>query len=80
MTDPLTLEVYTVKIFPDGRLDTKNASLYLGLSTKTMAMMRSRGTGPVYHKPGRVFYYKADLDEWLNASGPVISTAQTRQK
>ncbi len=74
------LEVYRVQMYPDGRLDTKNASIYVGLSEKTMAMMRSKGNGPKYIKRGRVFYFKADLDEWLNATGRVVSTAQAAQK
>ena len=54
-----------VKLFPDGRMDTKNTSTYIGLSEKTLAMMRSAGKGPTYVKRGRVFYYKDDLDQWL---------------
>lgn len=69
-----------VKIFqyPDGRLDTKNSSKYLGLSEKTLAMMRSKGTGPKFIKRGRIFYFRDDLDEWLNRHGKAISTAQLR--
>ena len=52
-----------VVVFPDGRLDTKNAAYYLGLSTKTLAMMRSAGTGPRFIKRGRVFYFLEDLKE-----------------
>jgi hypothetical protein len=67
-----------VLFFPDGRLDTLNACNYLGLSIKTMAMMRTYGTGPKFIKRGRVFYYKSDLDAWLNANGKAISTSQAR--
>ena len=66
-----------IVILPDGRMDTKNAARYLGLSEKTIAMMRSAGTGPVYVKRGRVFYYREDLDKWLN-EGRTTSTAQPR--
>ncbi|SHJ67436.1 hypothetical protein SAMN02745165_02912 [Malonomonas rubra DSM 5091] len=69
--------VEKVMMFPDGRLDTRNASVYLGLSEKTLAMKRCDGTGPRYIKRGRVFYYKKDLDEWLE-SGKANSTAQAR--
>ncbi|MDA0781241.1 MAG: hypothetical protein PQ612_00055 [Rickettsiales bacterium] len=65
-------------IFPDGRLDTANAAIYAGLSVKTMAMMRSNGLGAKFIKRGRVFYYKDDLDEWINAKGKATSTAQAR--
>lgn len=67
-----------IYIFPDGRLDTANAATYLGLSQKTLAMMRSNGTGPKFIKRGRIFYYQDDLDEWLVAGGKHTSTAQQR--
>ena len=64
-----------VTVFPDGRLDAKNAASYLGLSVKTLAMMRCKGTGPEFVKRGRIFYFKDDLDAWLSR-GRVTSTAQ----
>jgi predicted DNA-binding transcriptional regulator AlpA len=63
---------------PDGRLNTKSASTYLGLSMKTLAMMRTKGSGPKFIKRGRIFYYRSDLDEWLNSRGKSVSTAQQR--
>jgi len=72
------IEAITVKMFPDGRLDTHNTALYLGLKEKTLAMMRSQGTGPPFIKRGRIFYYKEDLDAWINESQKVISTAQIK--
>jgi len=56
----------TVKMFPDGRMDSKNAARYVGLEEKTLAMKRSDGTGPHYIKRGRIFYFKHDLDVWIN--------------
>lgn len=64
-----------VTILPDGRMDAKNAATYVGLSVKTLAMMRCNGNGPTFVKRGRVFYYRGDLDEWLLA-GRAASTAQ----
>lgn len=61
------LTTQQVVMLPDGRLDRKNAARYLGLAVKTLAMHASRGTGPRYVKRGRVFYYRADLDQWLQA-------------
>ena len=69
-----------IMVFPDGRLDTKNAAVYLGLSDKTLAMMRCQGTGPRFIKRGRVFYYQEDLDAWLSEARRVTSTAQARQQ
>lgn len=67
--------------FPDGRLDPKNASLYLGVSEKTLAMWRCKGLGPTYVQPSRrVYYFKEDLDAWMNKHGKVVSTAQSRFK
>jgi hypothetical protein len=68
-----------IHLYPDGRLDTKNASRYTGLAEKTMAMMRSSGTGPSFIKRGRVFYFKEDLDRWLNEGGKFRSTAQAQK-
>jgi hypothetical protein len=65
-----------VVIFPDGRMDVPNASDYLGLSQKTLAMMRCQGTGPEYIKRGRIFYFKADLDDWIMQEGKRSSTAK----
>jgi hypothetical protein len=75
-----SIESIQVRMFPDGRLDTKNAANYLGLKEKTLAMMRANGTGPQFIKRGRVFYYKEDLDSWLNARGRCLSTAQALQR
>ena len=74
------IESISITLFPDGRLDAKNAALYLGLKEKTLAMMRCDGTGPRFIKRGRIFYYKDDLDNWLNAAGRVVSTAQAMRK
>ena len=65
-----------ITLYPDGRLDTGNASRYLGLSVKTLAMMRTKGNGPKFIKKGRIFYFKNDLDAWLAQDGRYISTAQ----
>jgi hypothetical protein len=72
------LDRIRVVVFPDGRLDTYNAAQYLGLSTKTLAMMRSQGTGPKFFKRGRVFYFLEDLRAWLDDRPRVCSTAQAR--
>jgi hypothetical protein len=72
------LERLRVTIFPDGRLDTDNAAQYLGLSPKTLAMMRSAGTGPKFVKRGRVFYFLEDLRAWMGEQPRVNSTAQAR--
>ncbi len=69
------VQVKEVMMLPDGRLDTKNAASYTGLSEKTLAMMRCEGNGPKYIKLGRVFYFRNDLDEWI-LSGRTSSTAQ----
>lgn len=76
----ITFQNIEVLIYPDGRLDTANASLYLGLKEKTLAMMRGSGTGPQFIKRGRIFYFKDDLDAWLNAHGRLTTTAQTARQ
>ncbi len=77
ITQLKSIEVVT---FPDGRMDTKNTSTYTGLSEKTLAMMRCNGNGPKFVKRGRVFYFQADVDEWLNSQGRLSSTAQAKQR
>ena len=67
-----------VVVLPDGRLDTQNAAKYLGLSPKTLAMMRTGGTGPKFIKRGRVFYYLEDLQGWMANQPRVSSTAHAR--
>ncbi len=69
-------KVIEIEIFPDGRMDVANASDYLGLSQKTLAMMRCQGTGPKYIKRGRIFYFKEDLDAWIMEEGKRSSTAK----
>ena len=78
MTQP-QIQPIQVSIYPDGRLDTKNGAMYLGLSEKTMAMMRCKAEGPKFVKRGRVFYFKDDLDDWINANGRMTSTAQAKR-
>jgi hypothetical protein len=75
---PMEIQRVQVVSFPDGRLDTHNAAKFLGLSTKTLAMLRSAGTGPKFVKRGKVFYFIDDLQSWVNAQPRVSSTAQAR--
>ena len=75
----INISTQEIIMYPDGRIDTRNASSYVGLSEKTMAMKRCNGTGPRFIKRGRIFYFKDDLDSWLNAGGRFTSTAQAQQ-
>ena len=74
------LQVNPVQVvtFPDGRMDTHNTSVYTGFAEKTLAMMRCNGKGPRFVKRGRVFYFTADVDEWMNANGRLTSTVQAK--
>lgn len=72
------IETVLVKMYPDGRMNSKNAALYLGLEEKTLAMKRCDGTGPSFIKRGRIFYFKEDLDSWINEARKSTSTAQLR--
>lgn len=76
----VVISIEGITIYPDGRLDTKNASRYTGLAEKTMAMMRCKGNGPKFIKRGRIFYFREDLDTWLNAEGRFTSTLQAQQR
>jgi hypothetical protein len=72
------IEPVKVTVYPDGRLDTANASQFLGLSEKTLAIMRCQGTGPRFIKRGRIFYFLEDLNSWIMENPRVRSTAQAR--
>ena len=65
-------------VFPDGRMNVRAACAYLGLAASTLAIMRCRGNGPKFVKRGRIYYFKEDLDEWVNAAGRHVSTAAAR--
>ena len=78
MTQP-QIKPIQVSIYPDGRMDTKNGAAYLGLAEKTLAMKRCKGEGPKFVKLGRVFYFKDDLDAWVNAEGRLSSTGQAKR-
>lgn len=73
-------KIIEVVTYPDGRMDTKNTSIYSGLSEKTLAMKRCDGTGPKYVKRGRIFYFQVDVDAWMNANGRYTSTAQAKHR
>ncbi len=79
MTNPEMKHLQVVS-YPDGRMDVKNTAIYTGLAIKTLAMMRSYGTGPKFVKIGRIFYFKADVDAWLSAKGGLNSTAQAKRR
>lgn len=65
-------------VFPDGRMNVKAAADYVGLAVATLAIHRCNGTGPRFIKKGRIWYYRQDLDDWLNADGRHTSTASAR--
>jgi hypothetical protein len=69
-----------IKILPDGRMKNEDAAKYLGRHKGTLANWRHTGEGPKFVKQGIIFYYKQDLDEWLNKFTKCTSTAQARLK
>ena len=71
----------TIKVYPDGRVDTANAAKYLTLSRQTLARLRSEGTSPPFVRiHGRIFYYLEDLQAYLASFPRVRSAAAARQK
>jgi hypothetical protein len=54
-----------LKMFPDGRMNTDAAAEYIGCTRQTLAQWRTEKKGPAYVKRGRIFYYKEDIDSWL---------------
>ncbi|QCB48588.1 DNA-binding protein [Hydrogenophaga sp. PAMC20947] len=59
-------------------MDTCNTAKYTGLSDKTLAMFRCNGKGPKFIKRGRIFYFRSDVDAWMNANGRMTSTTQAK--
>lgn len=58
-----------VRILPDGRITRADAAAYLGYKPKTLAQWVSQGYGPrLVRVGGRVFYYRADLDQFIRSS------------
>jgi hypothetical protein len=73
------IEESRVFMHPDGRMNRKNAALYLGCSPKTLADWATKGTGPGYVLVGgRVFYFRSDLDGWIKAQGVSPSSHRPR--
>ncbi len=65
-TDTQTIENVKVRVLPDGRMDRRNAALYLGVSPKTLATWAWQSKGPPSHQVGgRVFYLKRELDRFI---------------
>jgi hypothetical protein len=61
-----TIDQVRVRVLPDGRLSREDAAMYLGKSTKTLAMWAMTGKGPKSIRVGgRVFYYQRDLDAFI---------------
>lgn len=80
MTTPLQPASPDIRVYPDGRLDGRNASAYLGVSEKSLALMRSLGNGPEFIKLGkRCFYQRETLDAWIQ-SRRASSTADYRKR
>jgi len=68
-----------VFIHPDGRMNRKNAGLYLGCSPKTLADWATKGSGPPYvFVGGRAFYFRDALDTWIKAQGASPSSSRPR--
>ncbi|MBL6952424.1 MAG: helix-turn-helix domain-containing protein [Alphaproteobacteria bacterium] len=60
------VERVRVRILPDGRMSRRDASKYLGVKQKTLAMWALAGKGPPSVKVGgRRFYYKEVLDAFI---------------
>ncbi len=66
----MSTEIETRRVFihPDGRMNRKNAALYVGCASKTLADWATKGIGPHYVMVGgRAFYFRDDLDEWIGS-------------
>ena len=66
----IELEPVTVRVLPNGNMDSKNAAKYVDRAPKTLAMWRMHGIGPPWWKcGGRVLYNIEALDSYLRGKG-----------
>ena len=68
MQDATTEKVEKVRVreLPDGRMSRRDAAAYLGISPKTLAQWACSNQGPPSKRVGgRAFYYRADLDAFI---------------
>ncbi len=64
--DTTTIETIRVRVLPDGRMNRRDAALYIGMKPKTLAMWELEGKGPPSIKVGgRRFYFKDALDAFI---------------
>jgi hypothetical protein len=60
------VERVRVRVLPDGRMSRRDASNYLGVAEKTLAMWALAGKGPSSLKVGgRRFYFQDTLDAFI---------------
>ena len=60
------VETVRVQALPDGRMDRRNAALYLGRTPKTLAMWAVQKKGPKFILVGgRAFYFRTALDSFI---------------
>lgn len=49
-------------------MSTADAAAFVGLSVKTLANLRSEGSGPPFTKVrGKVIYRTRDLEDWIDS-------------
>jgi predicted DNA-binding transcriptional regulator AlpA len=61
------------------RLRAKQAGEYLRVSRSTLSKWRMRGCGPTFHRcgPRIVYYYKHEIDAWLDECDRAVATRHT---
>ena len=57
-----------INILPDGRMTLTEAAKYIGIKPTTLRILKHKNKGPKFIKPGRIYFYKDDIDEWLKNS------------
>lgn len=68
MQTVLTPAPTDIRVFPDGRVNCRDACKFLGLSYKTLATQRSQGIGPPFLRVGKAIHYRLDdLQNWLES-------------
>lgn len=66
--DLKTLHVAETEPMPVYAMSTADAAAFVGLSVKTLANLRSEGSGPPFTKVGgKVIYRTRDLKDWIDS-------------
>jgi hypothetical protein len=64
----------------ENAMNTKQAAAFVGLTAATLAVLRSRGSGPRFHHSGRKpVYYASELRAWQDQCDAAMRQKQQKK-